>query len=101
MASPRAGLPLVLVALGLAGCTPVAPPVPDRLPPDPAPNARACGAAGLRGLVGQPRSVLAAMNLVAGTRVIEPGMAITEDYRETRLNIDLDAQGRIARLWCG
>jgi hypothetical protein len=41
------------------------------------------------------------MNLVAGTRVIEPGMAITEDYRETRLNIDLDAQGRIARLWCG
>lgn len=84
---------LVLVAalgLGLAGCVEGEGPVTD-----------ACGAAGMQSLVGQGRDVLAAMTLPTGSRVIEPGMAVTEDYREDRLNIDLDDQGRIARVWCG
>lgn len=80
----------LILALGVAGC--VAAEEPDR---------NACGASGMQGLVGQDRAVLAAMALPSGTRVIEPGMAITEDYSTARLNIDLDARGRITRVWCG
>jgi hypothetical protein len=65
------------------------------------PDGNACGAAGMQGLVGQDRAVLAAMTLPVGTRVITPDMAITEDYSTQRLNIDLDAAGRISRVWCG
>ncbi|MDZ4065545.1 MAG: I78 family peptidase inhibitor [Tabrizicola sp.] len=66
-----------------------------------APDETACGAAGMQGLVGRDRSALAAMSLPVGTRVIEPGTPITEDYRADRLNIDVDARGRITGVWCG
>lgn len=56
---------------------------------------------GLQDLVGRDRAVLAAMTLPVGRRVIAPGMAVTEDYSAQRLNLDLDARGRIARVWCG
>jgi hypothetical protein len=36
-----------------------------------------------------------------GARLIRPGDAVTEDFSPTRLNIDLDAAGRILRAWCG
>lgn len=85
----RRGIALALAGV-LGACVPVA--EPDR---------NACGAAGMQGLVGQSRDVLAAMTLPAGTRVIAPGMAITEDYRPDRLNIDLDEKDRIVRVWCG
>ena len=65
------------------------------------PAASACGAAGMQSLVGQDASVLVAMTLAVGTRIIEPGMAVTEDYSETRLNINVDADGKITRVWCG
>ena len=80
---------LALVPL-LAGCVAVA--EPDR---------NACGAEGMQDLVGKDRGVLAAMTLPAGTRVITPGMAVTEDYSTSRLNINLDARGRITGVWCG
>ncbi len=80
----------LLVMLALGGCVPTQ--EPDR---------NACGAAGMQGLVGQGRAVLAAMALPQGTRVIEPGMAVTEDYSVSRLNIDLGTDGRITRVWCG
>ena len=79
----------VVLALALAGCVPAEP------------QQNACGAEGMQHLVGKDQSVLAAMTLPAGTRVITPGMAVTEDYSASRLNIDLDAQGRITGLWCG
>jgi len=34
-------------------------------------------------------------------RWIRPGDAVTMDYREDRLNIHLDARGRVERLVCG
>jgi len=80
----------LVFAAGLAGC--VAADEPDR---------NACGAAGMQALVGQGRAVLATMTLPAGTRVILPGMAITEDYGPQRLNINVREDGRIARVWCG
>ena len=36
-----------------------------------------------------------------GVRVIRPGMAVTMDYREGRLNLHLDDDGRITRATCG
>lgn len=73
-------------------------PAPMPLPPS---GPDACGASGMQDLVGRNRSVLAAMTLPAGSRVIEPGMPVTEDYSPQRLNLDLDAGGRIVRVWCG
>ncbi|HLU12895.1 MAG TPA: I78 family peptidase inhibitor [Arenimonas sp.] len=33
-------------------------------------------------------------------RVIKPGMAVTMDYREDRLNLELDDEGRVVRAYC-
>jgi hypothetical protein len=86
----RRYIPLV-AGLGLAACTAIA-----ETPPD------ACGAAARANLIGQPGRLLEEMSSIQGTvRLIPPGAAITEDYSETRLNADLDDQGRIVRLWCG
>jgi hypothetical protein len=92
---------VMVAGLSLSACEPVAPPGFDRLPPEPAPDADACGAASMQDLVGKDKSIFAAMTFVMGTRIIEPGMAITEDYSPDRLNFDLDAKGRITRVWCG
>jgi hypothetical protein len=81
---------VLLLVLALGGC--VQAEAPDR---------NACGAAGMQGLVGQGREVLAAMTVPMGTRVIEPGMPVTEDYSASRLNIEFGVDGRIARVWCG
>lgn len=68
---------------------------------DDAPPPDGCGAAELQGLVGQPQSVLETMRFSQDLRVIPPGTAVTMDYREDRLNIDLDEAGQITRVWCG
>lgn len=78
-----------LVALALAGCVAAEP------------EQNACGAAGMQDLIGKDQSVFAAMTLPEGTRIITPGTAVTEDYRPTRLNIDVDRAGKITGVWCG
>lgn len=90
-------IPLALIAgLALAGCQ-----MAPALPADPVdPGADACGAAQLQYLVGQPESVLDGMRFDAPVRVIRPGMAVTMDYRPDRLNIEIDARNRIARVHC-
>lgn len=65
------------------------------------PEADACGASGLQGLVGQPASVLASMTFAMPVRVIRPGMPVTTDYIPARLNIALDEAGKIRRVTCG
>lgn len=92
MARPPSALPALLLAL--AACAPL-PPVPGGGTGDD------CGASGLRPLLGRPVSVLAAMLLPAPVRIIRPGEAVTMDFVATRLNIELDAGDRIARLYCG
>ncbi len=52
-------------------------------------------------LIGEDRSAIAALDLPDPVRVIAPGAMITKDYRLNRTNIDLDADGRIVRAWCG
>lgn len=80
-----------MFALALAACAPAT----DLPGPD------ACGADGMQDLLGKDRGALAAMTLPAGSRIITPGMAVTEDYSPSRLNIDLDDRGKITGVWCG
>jgi len=84
----------VVLALALAACVPQE---ADRAP-DPG---QVCGAAGFQGLIGQPESALSGLTLPQETRVIRPGMAVTMDFREDRLNIEIDAGKRISRIFCG
>ena len=84
----------ILPLLALAACVePVAPPAAE-----PAPDL--CNATALQGLVGQPASVLQTMMLRAGTRVINPGDAVTMDFRADRMNIEIGANGRIEKIAC-
>ncbi|MZQ91048.1 hypothetical protein GVY41_18175 [Frigidibacter albus] len=69
--------------------------------PGPGPVADACGAAGLQRLVGQPASTLETMRFSQQLRVINPGQMVTMDYLEARLNIAIDEQDRISRVYCG
>ncbi len=69
-------------------------------------NAARCDAEKLNGLVGQTASeaVLAKAVKDSGARharVLKPGMAMTMDYREDRVSIEVDEQNRIVRANCG
>ena len=84
---------LIVCALGgLGACTLSQPDLPAA--------ADACGAARLQGLVGQSDAVLRDMKLPEGTRVIGPRDAVTADYRETRMNFEIGADARIAKIAC-
>jgi len=74
--------------LGVPGAEPVA-------------ETDACGAARFAYLVGQPRAVVDRTTLPADTRVILPGMAVTMDYREERLNVLIDGNAAVERVYCG
>lgn len=85
--------PVLMVAAAALLCACVEPAAPDE---------DACGAAGLQYLVGQDEAALAAITFAAErVRVIRPGQPVTMDYSPERLNIELDAAGRIQRLSCG
>lgn len=94
----RLSLACLAGAALLAACT-ESDPGPVVAPPQP--DADACGASGLQGLVGQPASVLAAMTFAQPIRVLRPGMAVTMDYSAQRLNIELDDRDVITRVACG
>lgn len=86
---------ILTVTLALAGCLAAAPPAPapDTFIPS-------CGQDQFRELVGQDAATLRTVNLPAATRVVKPGMALTQDYRPDRLNISIDEDGIINRVWC-
>jgi len=92
-------LPLVLVAT--AGCQYGNP--PEAGPP---PLEGKCTTDRLAALTGKARSENVAKQALrwSGARTIRwisPGMAVTMDFRSDRLNLDLDAQGKITRAHCG
>lgn len=86
-----------------AACAPV--PMENDIPEKGASGAR-CDATAARALVGQPatRELGAEALRLTGAamlRWINPGDVVTMDYRSDRLNIHLDARGRVERLACG
>jgi hypothetical protein len=85
---------------------PPKPPVAVPPPATPGDPAMHCDAKGTEWAIGQ----LADEALVTrvrtethskGVRVIKPGMAVTMDYREDRVNIDVDANNRVTKVRCG
>ena len=98
-------LALPLIALTLMGCARVAEGEPYPLPGSP-PEATPCGSQHLAGFVGKKRTdtIAAQVAQVSGAksiRWIKPGMAVTMDYREDRLNVRLDDKGKILSFNCG
>jgi hypothetical protein len=93
-------LPLVAFA---AGCEVQGTDLPPLGVPEPEPAAAedTCGAARYGALVGQPKSVVDGTALPAGTRVILPGTAVTMDFREERLNVLIDGNAVVERVYCG
>lgn len=97
-------------ALMLMACTTVPPEGNAQAPADnpdrvPVAGEGACDAAAARSLIGRQRSDAVgaeALRLTgaATLRWLEPDSMYTQDYREDRLNIDVDANGRITRFRC-
>ncbi len=86
-------------------CTPL-PPAEEETVPVHGETGRRCDAGRAQALVGRPATselAVEAQRLTgAGTvRWIRPGDMVTMDYREDRLNIELDAQSRVKQLRCG
>jgi hypothetical protein len=99
-----------LMAIGLAACTssgnssqasstqPAAPPVPG--PDDDKCNSRLAAQ-----FVGQPYNdaLLAKIKAAVGhdtIRVVRPNQPVTMDFREDRLNVDLNASDTVTRVHC-
>ncbi|MES3153013.1 I78 family peptidase inhibitor [Sphingomonas faeni] len=93
---------LVAALLASAGCTPIE---MRGEKPVPAPIAAACNADSLGDLVGKRASDARAdvMQTRSGARTlrwIAPNTAVTMDFRPDRLNVYVDAKGRIERFTC-
>jgi hypothetical protein len=95
-------LALPILALAAAGCTYDARPQTGTAPA----TGGKCVADGLAGLTGKTRSEAVTKQALqlSGAKTIRwiaPGMAVTMDYREDRLNLDVDEHGKITRAHCG
>jgi len=60
----------------------------------------ACGADQVQQLVGQSYDGVQD-SFAADARIIPPNSPVTQDYRPARLNVDLDIDRAISRIWCG
>jgi len=60
-----------------------------------------CGAARFTYLVGQPQTALQGVGFPGGTRIIPPDIAVTQDFRADRLNVVVDGNAEVARVYCG
>lgn len=91
---------LLLLPVLLAACQPVVvlPTEPDGGIGD---TPDTCGAGALSALVGSSGTVLDTARFAQPIRVIRPGDMVTMDFNPSRINFELDAQGRIARVYCG
>jgi uncharacterized lipoprotein YajG len=87
----------------LAGCTTQGEVRPE---PSPAPvGTDACGASKVASYIGAPRTdeVIAKIKSASGAqalRVVGPNDAMTMDFREDRLTVSTDENGRIKSLRC-
>ncbi|HVZ99764.1 MAG TPA: I78 family peptidase inhibitor [Caulobacterales bacterium] len=59
-----------------------------------------CGMAAFQGLVGKPADEIDQSSLPPRTRIIRPGMMITQDFSPQRLNIRVAPDGKVSELGC-
>jgi len=91
---------LAAAALIGAGCTEP----PQSTPPPP--EHAACNAAASQGLIGRQQSPALVQEArrrtgAGAVRVLRPGQMVTMEYRADRLNIRVDAQGKVLAITCG
>lgn len=86
---------IAVATLGLAACE------TTRSTTITVPAVATCDASPYQTLVGQRRTVLAAMTVPAGTRIIEPNSMVTMDNNPNRLNIEINDSNRISAVRCG
>lgn len=83
-----------------------APPPPPMEAPAPEEPAMTCNEKAGQWAVGQlaDEALVAKVKADTGSdriRVIRPGMAVTMDWREDRVNLDVDADNRVLAVRCG
>lgn len=106
MSATRAPAALLAACMVLGGCAAAgASDAPETAQPAPEAGG-ACNASALADLVGQPRSDALGADAMKRSgarslRWISPGMAVTMDFREDRLNIELDAANKVVSSRCG
>ncbi|MEQ3439753.1 Lipoprotein [Stenotrophomonas maltophilia] len=100
--------PLALLAiLPLAACSHAGgSTAPDPTPAPVADAAHECKPEALEAFTGKTADEATIKKLVAasgvrGARVVKPGMAVTMDFRQDRVTVQVDAQNRIERASCG
>lgn len=91
-----------LAALAVSACTAtVTGPLPSASLPGYEPGADSCGAQARDYLIGQHIGQIDLESLARTVRPIRPGQPVTMDHRPDRVNLDLDGDGVIVRIWCG
>ncbi len=81
--------PPIALLLALQACAPTAPVV------------SACAPEALSGYIGADRAALSALTFTGPLRWVLPDGRLTADYNPQRLNVQLDDNGVITRMYCG
>lgn len=94
-------LALPLIALSTVACAPV-----EAQLPAPAAAPTPCGAEKVAGVIGKKRTPalerrVQALSGAARVRWIRPGMMVTMDYSETRLNVRVGPDRKVLSVNCG
>jgi hypothetical protein len=92
-----------VLLMTISGCAPAPPAEAEEVPVR---GAGSCDASKAQGLIGRAHSeqLDADALRLSGARTlrwIKPGTMVTMDYREDRLNLHLDARGRVTKVACG
>lgn len=94
-------LPITLLAAGCEVQGTGLPPVGLPAEPVAAVETDTCGSQRYDYLAGQPKAVIDQTVLPEGTRVILPGQAVTMDFQAERLNVLIDGNAAVERVYCG
>lgn len=99
---PSPLLVALVTAVLTAGCTTQAP----ATGPTGAPRGDLCNAQAAQSFVGQTSTaqVVEAARVQSGAlmaRTLRPGQMVTKEYNAQRLNLEVDANGRIVAIRCG
>ena len=86
----------VFAALMLVACAPQGNGSDDLPPPE-----TTCGADKLQHLIGLPYEPRDFEAEGRPLRILPPGSMMTMDHRPNRLNVELDQNSDITRIWCG
>lgn len=103
--TPRATFIAASATLLLAACAPTTPP-PAQSPRPPAPGQAKCDAAGGQFAIGAALDapLVERVRVRTGShiaRVLRPGQVVTMEFSEQRVNVEIDAAGKVVRVRCG